>query len=65
MLLLDDIHDKLDADRVYRLMELVCSDQFGQLFITDTGSGRMNVLFKGRGLPYRMYDVALGNVKII
>jgi hypothetical protein len=25
----------------------------------------MNVLFKGRGLPYRMYDVALGNVKII
>ncbi len=65
MLLLDDIHDKLDADRVYRLMELVCSDQFGQLFITDTGSGRMNVLFKGRGLPYRMYEVAQGNVKII
>lgn len=65
MLLLDDIHDKLDADRVYRLMELVCSDQFGQLFITDTGSGRMNVLFKGRGLPYRMYEVAHGNVKII
>jgi DNA replication and repair protein RecF len=65
MLLLDDIHDKLDADRVYRLMELVCSDQFGQLFITDTGSGRMNVLFKGRGLPYRMYEVAQGSVKII
>lgn len=65
MLLLDDIHDKLDADRVYRLMELVCSDDFGQLFITDTGSGRMNVLFKGRGLPYRMYEVSQGTVKII
>lgn len=65
MLLLDDVHDKLDADRVYRLMELVCSEQFGQLFITDTGSGRMNVLFKARGLPYRMYEVSHGTVKII
>jgi len=65
LLLLDDIHDKLDADRVYRLMEMVCGPDFGQLFITDTGAGRMHVLFKGRGLPYRMYHVEDGQVKPI
>jgi DNA replication and repair protein RecF len=62
LLLLDDIHDKLDADRVYRLMELVCKPEFGQLFITDTGTGRMHVLFKGRGLPYKVYEVVNGGV---
>lgn len=65
LLLLDDIHDKLDADRVYRLMELVCGPDFGQLFITDTGAGRMHVLFKGRGLPYKMFEVDRGEVKQI
>lgn len=62
LLLLDDIHDKLDADRVYRLMELVCTPEFGQLFITDTGLGRMHVLFKGRGLPYKIFRVENGVV---
>lgn len=38
ILLLDDIFDKLDADRVARIMETVSSgtDSFGQIFITDT-----------------------------
>ncbi|MBQ0076832.1 MAG: DNA replication and repair protein RecF, partial [Bacteroidales bacterium] len=36
ILLLDDIFDKLDSERVQRIVELVQSDQFGQIFITDT-----------------------------
>lgn len=37
LLLLDDIFDKLDAERVERIMNLVSSsDVFGQIFITDT-----------------------------
>ncbi len=36
LLLLDDIFDKLDAQRVERIVELVNSDRFGQIFITDT-----------------------------
>ncbi|MCM1291285.1 MAG: DNA replication and repair protein RecF [Prevotella sp.] len=37
LLLLDDIFDKLDADRVARIMRLVSdSESFGQIFITDT-----------------------------
>jgi len=36
ILLLDDIFDKLDSERVARIVELVQSDRFGQTFITDT-----------------------------
>lgn len=36
ILLLDDIFDKLDAERVSRIINLVRSDAFGQIFLTDT-----------------------------
>lgn len=36
LLLLDDIFDKLDATRVEKIMSLVTSPDFGQIFITDT-----------------------------
>ena len=36
LLLLDDIFDKLDAQRVEQIVRLVASDNFGQIFITDT-----------------------------
>lgn len=36
ILLLDDIFDKLDRERVERIVRLVQSDRFGQIFITDT-----------------------------
>ena len=36
ILLLDDIFDRLDSERVERIVQLVQSDDFGQIFITDT-----------------------------
>ena len=36
ILLLDDIFDRLDSERVERIVRLVKSDRFGQIFITDT-----------------------------
>ena len=36
ILLLDDIFDKLDSERVERIVRLVQSERFGQIFITDT-----------------------------
>lgn len=36
ILLLDDIFDKLDSERVARIVQLVNSERFGQIFITDT-----------------------------
>lgn len=62
LLLLDDVHDKLDAERVERLMDIVCGKSFGQLFITDTGAGRMHELFEGKGLPYKMFRVEEGKI---
>ena len=36
ILLLDDIFDRLDSERVERIVNMVQSEQFGQIFITDT-----------------------------
>ncbi|MDE6098009.1 MAG: DNA replication and repair protein RecF [Muribaculaceae bacterium] len=36
LLLLDDLFDKLDAERVDRIVATVSRDSFGQIFITDT-----------------------------
>ncbi len=44
ILLLDDIFDKLDHERVGQLLELVMSSAFGQLFITDTDPERITSL---------------------
>eukprot|EP01132_Coremiostelium_polycephalum_P014493 gene14493-17593_t len=40
LLLLDDIFDKLDDQRMHKLMEMVSHQDFGQIFITDTGRER-------------------------
>lgn len=45
LLLLDDIFEKLDSERISRLIHLVCQDNFGQVFITDTDAGRLKAAF--------------------
>lgn len=45
ILLLDDVFDKLDMSRVSQLLRLVGSDRFGQVFLTDTQPGRVEMLF--------------------
>ncbi len=45
ILLLDDIFEKLDNTRVERLFNLVASDNFGQVFITDTDAKRIKKAF--------------------
>ncbi|MGL4597281.1 MAG: DNA replication/repair protein RecF [Bacteroidia bacterium] len=64
MLLLDDIHDKLDAKRVECLMDLVCGEGFGQVFITDTDGQRMQDLFAARELDFRLFHVSEGMVSV-
>ena len=36
ILLLDDIFDRLDSERVERIVEMVQGEEFGQIFVTDT-----------------------------
>ena len=41
ILLLDDVFDKLDENRVSQIIEMVNEDHFGQIFISDTHPERM------------------------
>jgi DNA replication and repair protein RecF len=62
IVLLDDIFDKLDDQRVSRLMDLVSRDEFGQLFITDTHGDRIPGIFRNIDIPVKMFPVEDGNV---
>jgi DNA replication and repair protein RecF len=57
ILLLDDIFDKLDDQRVGQLLHLVNDDSFGQLFITDTHDVRTEALIKETGQSYKMFGL--------
>ncbi len=55
ILLLDDIFDKLDEHRVAHLIDLVNSDDFGQIFITDTHSERTEEILKKSDQSYQLF----------
>ncbi len=48
ILLMDDIFDKLDELRISKLLELIDSDAFGQVFITDARPERSKQLMAGQ-----------------
>ncbi|KWW30778.1 MAG: recF protein [bacterium P3] len=56
VLLLDDIFDKLDMQRISQLLEMVGGDAFGQVFLTDTQPGRIEQIF--RQYPHIDYTLA-------
>lgn len=62
LLLLDDIYDKLDDERVTSLMKLVSGNDFGQLFITDTNEERIANIFKKLDVPFKMFSVMAGKL---
>ena len=63
LLLLDDIFDKLDQDRVTQLIHLVGHDEFGQIFITDTNLDRSESILKRIGKEYKIFNVDSGKVE--
>ncbi|RZK83078.1 MAG: DNA replication and repair protein RecF [Pedobacter sp.] len=62
LLLLDDIFDKLDDNRVSKLMEMVSHQDFGQIFITDTGKERVMRVFERIGVPVTLFEVNKGAI---
>ena len=54
MLLLDDIFDKLDDQRVTKLMKMISNHDFGQVFITDTNVNRVKNVFSGIGVDIKL-----------
>ena len=47
LLLLDDVFDKLDMSRISNLLQMVASNDFGQIFITDSNKVRMAGIVDG------------------
>lgn len=62
ILLLDDIFDRLDADRVRRIIGLVSSDEFGQIFITDTNRNNIDCIIAQFDTPAGIFTLDHGNV---
>jgi hypothetical protein len=56
ILLLDDIFDKLDQNRVEQIIKLVSGNNFGQIFITDTSRERMNNILDRTGLNFQFLN---------
>ena len=63
MLLLDDIFDKLDADRVEQIVHLVSGNSFGQIFITDTNRDHLDQILSSSHLDYRIFHVENGVIE--
>lgn len=64
ILLLDDLFDKLDADRVERIVNLVSGEDFGQIFITDTNRENVGHLLKKATGEYRIFKVENGSISL-
>lgn len=62
LLLLDDIFDKLDAKRVEQIVKLVGSDEFGQIFITDTNRDHLGSILRHASADYKLFHVEAGNI---
>lgn len=63
ILLLDDIFDKLDEERVATLVKLVHEEDFGQIFITDTHPDRTNKLVMAIDPEAKIINVSQLNEK--
>ena len=57
ILLLDDIFDKLDDNRVSQLIELVNEQNFGQIFITDTHKERTESVVKRINEESKIFEI--------
>ncbi len=65
VILLDDIFDKLDENRVRQIIELMGRDNFGQAFITDTQKQRVESIFKQVNIDHKIFEVIGGVVSEI
>ena len=63
LLLLDDIFDKLDTERGEQSVSLVASDEFGQIFITDTNRDHLDQILSASSHDYNIFYVDNGHVQ--
>ncbi len=61
ILLLDDIFDRLDSERVERIVAMVQDEQFGQIFITDTDRQHLSDIIQP-GADAKIFHVENGQI---
>ncbi len=65
ILLLDDIFDKLDRNRVEQIIKVVSGDDFGQIFITDTNREHTDEIIKKMNDNYSIFNVNQGEIELL
>ena len=60
ILLLDDVFDKLDMGRISNLLQMVASNDFGQIFITDSNKVRMSGIVDGLTKDRAYFETSAG-----
>lgn len=58
ILLLDDIFDKLDRERVGNLVQIITNEDFGQTFITDTNEERLKLALHTDPEDVNIFNIA-------
>ena len=64
ILLLDDVFDKLDMQRVEDLLALVSTLDFGQIFLTDSNKVRLESVSRRMDAPGRSFLVDHGKITV-
>ncbi len=62
IILLDDLFDKLDAHRMGQILSIVCTPDFGQIFITDTDRSHLDTMLDTMGLHAKVFNISNGDV---
>lgn len=62
IMLLDDIFDKFDADRVEQIIRLVGNHRFGQIFITDTHEDRLHKILSSLKTDYKLFQIGANGI---
>lgn len=57
LLLLDDVFEKLDDNRIQQLLHWVCNENEGQVFITDTHRDRLKETFEKLNTAYQIVEL--------
>ncbi len=57
VLLLDDVFDKFDHQRVEKIVRLVSENDFQQIFITDTDEGHLHKILEKIGIENKVFKI--------
>lgn len=57
LLLLDDVFEKLDDTRMNYLLQMVCIENNGQVFITDTHRERLEAVFQVLNIKHQLIEL--------